>query len=56
MPTDYEFYSRLAAKARIAAIKLDRCAGRAADAAKARANALRYEKLAKLSKLGRVCV
>lgn len=51
--TDSERYSKLAAMARTSAIKLDR-AGRKPDADKARADAIRYSKLALLGRLGSV--
>jgi hypothetical protein len=48
-------YSKLAADARTSALRLEN-AGRSADAAKARADAIRYDRLAKLAALGDVRV
>jgi len=53
--TDNRLFSRMAADARTAALALDR-AGRPADAQKARAAAIRYDRYAKLEKLGAVRV
>ena len=51
--TQRENFSKLAAQARTSAIMLDR-AGRKPDADKARGDAIRYDRLAKLAALGQV--
>jgi hypothetical protein len=53
--SDRQRYSKLAADARTSAVPLDR-AGRTSDAQKARADAIRYDRLAKLATLGSVRV
>lgn len=53
--TDNRNFSRMAADSRTAALALDR-ANRPADAQKARADSIRYDRLAKLAKLGAIRV